>query len=136
MKVATIAEKWITRLNGLCISFSTMFEIFIPHEVTKNTIYCLCSCHLIWAKFIRWLILSVNLWHQKEEPLKSQRRCWPFTCVNYWFFFSSVHESWHHFCVRCTKFSRSNQSRSNPSPTYALKSHEKKKILFSKEIYE
>ena len=28
--------------------------------------------------------------HQKEELLKSQRRCWPLTCVSYWYFLSIV----------------------------------------------
>lgn len=42
---------------------------------------------LIWANFIRFMLLLISLFHQIEEPLQSQRRCWLLTCVNYLGFF-------------------------------------------------
>ena len=42
---------------------------------------------LIWANFIRFMLVLISLFHQIEEPLQSQRRCWLLTCVNYLVFF-------------------------------------------------
>ena len=71
MKIATIAEKWITRGSGLCI-FSAMFAIIISYGVTN--IYILqinYYFHFKWVQFIKLYILSVRSRHQKEELSKS-----------------------------------------------------------------
>ena len=49
-------------------------------------------------------------------------------------FFNRLCEIWCHFCVRCEKFSRSNQSRTKPRLTYVSLSYETK--LFFCEICE
>ena len=65
------------------------------------------------------LLLSVSIKHWIEEPIKIQKRCWPFSGVNHWFFFKRVYECWRQSRVHCMKFLWSNQARITLCPTYA-----------------
>ena len=87
-----LQKKWITRVSGLWFFFFFFLQCsqtLCPMKLHRKHfivyIYVIENwlCHLTWAKFIRLLILSFSLYHQIEDPLK---RCWPLTCVNYWFF--------------------------------------------------
>ena len=63
------SEKFCVHLpvNNKMLSLRLSF----PHEVKKKAFNC--------------LLLSVSLKHWIEEPIKCQRRCWPFPGVNHFF---------------------------------------------------
>ena len=85
-------NKMLSSLSGYVL-FSALFANCVPHEATwKHFIVYIYVLKLIMpfkmTKFIRLLKPSVK-WYQIEKPLKSQRRCWSVTCMNYRLFFST-----------------------------------------------
>ena len=53
-----------------------------------------------WITCICWLCTS--------NQQKSQQRCLPLTCANYWYFsIECMYKSWFFFCVHCMKFPQS-----------------------------
>ena len=121
MKAATIAEKkWRTRVNRLFI---------VLCNVTKGAIQCLYLrlkklYYLIGAKLIFRSAPNRRTIEEPKEVLTFN------LCQTIIHFCNRVYESWR----RLTKFSPSNQSRTNSRSTYVSKSYEAK--LFIKENYE
>ena len=73
--------------------------------------------HLMWSKFIRSLILIVNLYQPNRRLIiEGPKEMLTFNPCQLLINPVAVYESWRHFCVRRTKFSRSSQSRTTRKP--------------------
>ena len=100
MKIANIVEKYIHRYRGLFLLSAKVTYLHTPMNVgnphtpwshKENILLFIFTSlefiMLIWANFIRFMLILISLFHQIEELLQSQRRCWLLTCVNYLGFF-------------------------------------------------